>query len=134
MRPLDGLLPYGPLPTPIPLSRVCVGQGVYICSHPHLLTFTLPYSILGSWDGSIRLWKVIGGMKEIVPLGTLPAPGFINSLALTEVPDEGKAKGKVLLIAGAGQEHRFGRWWSLKKARNATYVFSLDVTGKGKKA
>ncbi|RKP12811.1 RNA, U3 small nucleolar interacting protein 2, isoform CRA_b [Piptocephalis cylindrospora] len=94
---------------------------------------SIPYTdtfASGSWDGSVRLWKVTGEMREIVPLGTLPAPGFVNSLSLSEVAGESKTKGKILLVAGTGQEHRFGRWWSLKKARNAAYVFSLSLSGK----
>ena len=30
-----------------------------------------------------------------------------------------------LLVAGVGQEHRLGRWWSLKEARNSVVIVKL---------
>ena len=61
----------------------------------------------------------------------MPALGVVNSLQLLAVPHgafapdswaghvEGQKKGKiemVLLVAGLGQEHRLGRWMTLKGA------------------
>jgi ribosomal RNA-processing protein 9 len=31
------------------------------------------------------------------------------------------------LIAGVGQEHRLGRWWRLKEARNGVMIIRLPV-------
>jgi ribosomal RNA-processing protein 9 len=39
-------------------------------------------SLKGSWDGSIRLWKVDPSLRSFSALRTLEAPGFVNSLQL----------------------------------------------------
>ena len=33
-----------------------------------------------------------------------------------------------MLIAGVGQEHRLGRWWSLKNAKNSVCLIPLRRT------
>ncbi|KAF8874848.1 WD40-repeat-containing domain protein [Infundibulicybe gibba] len=93
----------------------------------------------GSWEGDIRIWKLDSKLKSFALAGTIPAPGVINSLQFLsppkeffhtaawatpplkpEAPDtaplkrEGSA-GSVLLVAGVGQEHRLGRWLSVKE-------------------
>ena len=94
---------------------------------------SLPYSDLiasGSWDGDVRIWKLDSSLKSFSLIGTVPAPGVVNSLQVLAVPDgafapdswarqlEGQKKknkvGMVLLVAGLGQEHRLGRWMTLK--------------------
>jgi len=50
---------------------------------------SLPYSDLfasGSWDGSIRLWKLDRSLRSFSALRTLDAPGFVNSLQLIRPP------------------------------------------------
>ena len=42
--------------------------------------------ILGSWDGRIRLWKLDTSLRSFSPIGSLDAPGLINSLQLTAMP------------------------------------------------
>jgi len=91
----------------------------------------------GSWDGSIRLWKIDAKVKLFSLVGTISASGVVNSLQLLAAPkdftsvirwtstSEGEsvinaANGKksafpVLLVAGMGQEHRFGRWIKIGK-------------------
>ncbi|KAH9917991.1 WD40 repeat-like protein [Fomitopsis serialis] len=87
----------------------------------------------GSWDGSVRLWKLDAKLKSFALLGTIPAPGVVNSIQFcTPAPDfhagatwarsaedtdkpsikaRGHAQAKtVLLVAGVGHEMRFGRW------------------------
>jgi len=44
-------------------------------------------------------------------------PGFVNSLQFSSKGD--------FLIAGVGQEHRMGRWWRLKQARNSVCFIPL---------
>lgn len=44
-------------------------------------------------------------------------PGFVNSLQFSPQGD--------FLLAGVGQEHRLGRWWRIKQAKNAVYVIPL---------
>ncbi|KAJ8522076.1 hypothetical protein ONZ45_g1263 [Pleurotus djamor] len=104
----------------------------------------------GSWDGSIRLWKLDSKLKSFQPVGTLPVPGVINSLQLLSPPKTFLASASwlsnsssttsngvnpssrrqisvpdvVLVIAGVGQEHRLGRWLSIKNegSFNGSYI------------
>ncbi|KAF8635575.1 hypothetical protein AX15_000225 [Amanita polypyramis BW_CC] len=93
----------------------------------------------GSWEGSIRLWKLDAKLKLFSLVGTVPAPGVVNSLQLLAAPkgfvsamrwaptttenggvdgvksSEGKGTLSALLIAGMGQEHRLGRWIKIGK-------------------
>ncbi|OBZ66467.1 U3 small nucleolar RNA-interacting protein 2 [Grifola frondosa] len=92
----------------------------------------------GSWDDEIRLWKLDSKLKSFSLIGTVSAPGVVNSLQFitpskhffdeaqwasgpmsgTDIPNgTGTAKGSsrtkasaVLMVAGVGQEIRFGRW------------------------
>jgi len=98
---------------------------------------SLRYSDLlasGSWEGEIRLWKLDSKLKSFSLMGTIPAPGFVNSLQLISTPKDafpptswaslregGKSSltsiskvNTVLVVAGMGQEHRLGRWMKLK--------------------
>lgn len=76
----------------------------------------------GSWDGSIRLWKVDARLRSFALVGTIAAAGVVNSLHFCTPPpefaegavwagrvDAGQAK-TVLLVAGVGHEPRCGRW------------------------
>ncbi|KAG8791182.1 pre-rRNA processing protein [Ceratobasidium sp. 428] len=90
----------------------------------------------GSYDSTIRLWKLDEKSRSFSALSTIPAPGFINSLQLltpprdstlthswettptqtTQNPDVNgtppisRARDELVLIAGLGQEPRLGRW------------------------
>ncbi|KAJ6593747.1 WD40 repeat-like protein [Mycena capillaripes] len=94
---------------------------------------SLRYSDLiasGSWEGQIRIWKLDAKLKSFTLVGTVPAPGVVNSLQLLSPPKEffsdaqwacppestakRKLGGGVLLVAGLGQEHRLGRWLNVK--------------------
>lgn len=86
---------------------------------------------LGSWDGSIRLWKIDAKMKLFSLVGTISASGVVNSLQLLAAPKDftslvrwtGVVNGTsgqkstlpILLVAGMGQEHRLGRWIKIGK-------------------
>ncbi|KAK4815051.1 hypothetical protein QYF61_015335, partial [Mycteria americana] len=51
---------------------------------------------------------------------TLPCPlqvGFVNSLKFSAAGD--------FLVAGLGQEHRLGRWWRVKEAKNSICIIPL---------
>ncbi|KAJ6605078.1 WD40-repeat-containing domain protein [Mycena sp. CBHHK59/15] len=95
---------------------------------------SLRYSDLiasGSWEGDIRIWKLDAKLKSFALVGTVPAPGVVNSLQFLSPPKEffaeaewaqprestakRKIGGGALLVAGLGQEHRLGRWLSLKE-------------------
>uniref|UniRef100_A0A1Q3EWR6 Putative u3 snornp-associated protein n=1 Tax=Culex tarsalis TaxID=7177 RepID=A0A1Q3EWR6_CULTA len=73
----------------------------------------------GSCDGFVRLWRLVGSGKSIKPLMEIPVEGFVNGLAFS-------SDGKRLFVC-VGQEHRLGRWWTLKQAKNRTIVVPLEV-------
>jgi ribosomal RNA-processing protein 9 len=87
----------------------------------------------GAGDGSVRLWAARGGggggasssQRSLEPLGSLPAPGFVNGLALSS-----DAR---VLVAGVGPEPRLGRWSKVPSARPALVVQRLrhEVDGDG---
>ncbi|KAG8778172.1 pre-rRNA processing protein [Ceratobasidium sp. 428] len=82
----------------------------------------------GSYDSTIRLWKLDDKARSFSALSTIPAPGFINSLQLITPPRDsaltrtwettptqnsdatGRARDELVLIAGLAQEPRLGRW------------------------
>ncbi|KAJ7475255.1 WD40-repeat-containing domain protein, partial [Mycena galericulata] len=100
---------------------------------------SLRYSDLiasGSWDGAIRIWQLDAKLRSFALVGAVPAPGVVNSLQLLSPPREFLAEaawtragepdadadarrarkgGGALLVVGLGQEHRLGRWLSLKE-------------------
>jgi len=79
--------------------------------------------VTGSRDGWIRVWKVGMGYKTLVEVQKIKMAGFINSLAISA--DGG------YLVAGLGQEHRLGRWWRDKSAKNKIAVIKLSKKSKG---
>ncbi|KAJ8299309.1 hypothetical protein KUTeg_023369 [Tegillarca granosa] len=72
----------------------------------------------GSKDGCIRLWKCCNDFKHLQPLFTIPITGFVNSMQFS--------KSGSFLVAGVGQEHKLGRWWRLKEAKNSICIISLQ--------
>ena len=69
----------------------------------------------GSSDGHIRFWKCGDGFKHLTRLKfTVQVPGFVNSLQFSE---DGS-----MLVAGVGQEHRLGRWWTITEAKNTIWI------------
>ncbi|PCH37592.1 Rnu3ip2 protein [Wolfiporia cocos MD-104 SS10] len=91
----------------------------------------------GSWDGEIRLWKLDSKLKSFSLIASIPALGVVNSIQFvstptdfveqaewarateTEVDSHVPANGRqrrpaslptILVVAGVGQEMRFGRW------------------------
>ncbi|KAJ7045354.1 WD40-repeat-containing domain protein [Mycena alexandri] len=93
---------------------------------------SLRYSDLiasGSWEGDIRIWKLDAKLRSFALVGTVPAPGVVNSLQFLSPPKEffsdaqwtrpaestaKRRAGGTVLVAGLGQEHRLGRWLNLK--------------------
>ncbi|XP_050716461.1 U3 small nucleolar RNA-interacting protein 2-like [Eriocheir sinensis] len=72
----------------------------------------------GSMDGYVRLWKVDTDQhRSLKKLFAVPVHGVINSLAFT-------ASGSHLLV-GVGQEHKMGRWYTEKSARNSVVKIPL---------
>ncbi|XP_030633350.1 U3 small nucleolar RNA-interacting protein 2 [Chanos chanos] len=71
----------------------------------------------GSHNSMVQVWKCGQGFRDLEPLFTVPVTGFVNSLKFS-------SSGK-FLVAGVGQEHRLGRWWRLKEAKNGLYIIPL---------
>ncbi|KFK32211.1 hypothetical protein AALP_AA6G211900 [Arabis alpina] len=74
----------------------------------------------GAGNGFVRLWAAETGANTLQPLYELPLTGFVNSLAL--------AKSGKFIIAGVGQETRFGRWGSIKSAQNGVAIHPLRLS------
>ena len=69
----------------------------------------------GSYDGFVRLWRFAADLSRLEEVAALPAPGFVNGLALeAQGPLEGPVAAARLLVA-LGREHRLGRWWSARR-------------------
>jgi ribosomal RNA-processing protein 9 len=88
----------------------------------------------GSGDGFIRLWRLVPssaiasasgaprsasqvGFKALEPVGEIPVRGIVNGLAFS---GDGR-----LLVAAVGQEHRLGRWWRYRHAKNGVAFVRL---------
>ncbi|KAJ3222352.1 pre-rRNA processing protein [Clydaea vesicula] len=102
---------------------------------------SLPYTDLfasGSCDGFVRLWKIHESKKSFSILSHFPCLGFINTLSFfygprIEVCENEKVNKEenfelncLYLAIGVGQEHRLGRWWSCKEAKNCVKVVTLN--------
>jgi len=114
---------------------------------------TIPYSdviLTGSWDGSVRAWRVSGEKKKIEALGVvgplgIGAPkvngdahtngeaetsggasavvrGIINDISVFERGDRGKDG--VCIVVAVGKEHRMGRWKKVA-GKNGAVVFEV---------
>ncbi|NWS61195.1 U3IP2 protein, partial [Chunga burmeisteri] len=71
----------------------------------------------GSHSASVKLWKCGEGFRKLEPLWDIPLVGFVNSLKFSAAGD--------FLVAGLGQEHRLGRWWRVKEAKNSVCIIPL---------
>jgi len=73
--------------------------------------------ITGSRDGWIRVWQVGEGFRSIKEVHKIEVAGFVNSLAISQCGG--------WVVAGVGQEHKLGRWWRDKTARNKVVVIKV---------
>ncbi|EDW09590.1 U3 small nucleolar RNA-interacting protein 2 [Drosophila mojavensis] len=79
----------------------------------------------GSCDGCVRLWQSNPNARKLQQILSIPITGFINALTFN-------ADGSKLYVA-VGQEHRLGRWWRLKAAKNNVVVIDLKSSNVNKK-
>ncbi|KAK7079026.1 pre-rRNA processing protein [Halocaridina rubra] len=95
------------------------GQPNWICSVATLINTDLVAS--GSMDGHIRVWKVCfdKGLRFLELRFTIPIPGIINSMAFTSTGSH--------LVVGVGQEHKLGRWYKDKIAKNSIVVIPMKI-------
>ncbi|KAH8285469.1 hypothetical protein KR054_009694 [Drosophila jambulina] len=73
----------------------------------------------GSCDGCVRLWQTNPNARKLQQIQSIPIAGFINGLAFN-------ADGTQLFVA-VGQEHRLGRWWRHKEAKNQVVVVDIKL-------
>ncbi|XP_067683417.1 U3 small nucleolar RNA-interacting protein 2-like isoform X2 [Haliotis asinina] len=73
--------------------------------------------VSGSRDGAIRFWKCGAEFKSLTCIASIPVKGFVNSLQFS---GDGR-----MLVGGVGQEHRLGRWWRDKTARNSIVIIPI---------
>ncbi|XP_041347577.1 U3 small nucleolar RNA-interacting protein 2-like isoform X2 [Gigantopelta aegis] len=78
----------------------------------------------GSKDGCVRFWKCGEDFKSLKQIFSVPLKGFVNCVKFS---GDGQ-----FVVAGIGQEHRLGRWWRLKEAKNSVCVIPLHKKEKEK--
>lgn len=74
----------------------------------------------GSSSGEVKLWSSGDNCKKLTEIASIPLVGFINKLVFSSSGSR--------LIAAVGQEHRLGRWWNLREAKNCVAVLPLVIT------
>lgn len=74
----------------------------------------------GSWDGEVKLWSSGEECKKLKKVASIPVEGFVNALAFSNSGD--------VLVAAVGKEHRLGRWWNLREAKNSVVVLPLVLS------
>ncbi|KAH9508146.1 pre-rRNA processing protein [Bulinus truncatus] len=74
----------------------------------------------GSKDGFVRLWRCSADYKCLSSLFNIPVKGFVNSLKFSNNGE--------FLVAAVGQEHRMGRWWHLRDAKNGWVLIPLKCS------
>ncbi|EEC08794.1 U3 snoRNP-associated protein, putative, partial [Ixodes scapularis] len=74
----------------------------------------------GSSNGEVKLWSCGDDCKRLTEVISIPLEGFVNELVFS---NSGQ-----LLVAAVGQEHRLGRWWNLRKAKNCVTILPLKIS------
>ena len=99
---------------------------------------TVPYSdvvVSGSWDGTIKVWKVGPGKKTLEAIGIMdgsgdedggggPIRGIINDLSVAY--REKKGEENLSVLAAVGTEHRLGRWKKYKSGTSGAVLFEVS--------
>lgn len=73
----------------------------------------------GSYDSSIRLWKVSDAYRKVAPMFSIEINGFVNSMQFTSDGTQ--------LYAAVGQEHKAGRWFKVGNAKNGVLVVNFKI-------
>lgn len=73
--------------------------------------------VSGSCDGHVRWWRADEEARCIEPVGSTPLVGFINGIVMAP-------SGSFAAVA-VGQEHRLGRWFRVREARNGLAILPL---------
>uniref|UniRef100_A0A182RA19 Uncharacterized protein n=1 Tax=Anopheles funestus TaxID=62324 RepID=A0A182RA19_ANOFN len=107
-----------------PLHRIKLAHGQQDAGHPNWISAVGVLSnsdivASGSCDGTVRVWKLTNKRNTIHPLLQIPVAGFVNAIEFT-------SDGQFLVVA-VGQEHRLGRWWTLKNTKNHVLLIPLSI-------
>ena len=91
----------------------------------------------GSCDGHLKLWKCGEKFRSLIEIASFPISSYMAKLQTNSTTDPATfwssgfvnsicfhPNGRALLV-GIGQEHRLGRWWRTKEARNGILVIPL---------
>ncbi|EDO19240.1 hypothetical protein Kpol_1050p100 [Vanderwaltozyma polyspora DSM 70294] len=112
--------------------RECQLQGDKL-TKPYWITsvYAIPYSnifISGSWNGSLKVWKLSENLREFEHLGDLNnCKGVVTKIQVVESGKHGREKFRVL--ASVSKEHKLGRWvGEIPGARNGIYSAVIDQT------
>ena len=74
--------------------------------------------LTGSSDGAVRVWGLVQSKRSLELLQSVPVRGFVNSILMTYNGEK--------LVVGVGREHRLGRWFCDKSAKNVILVFDFN--------
>lgn len=123
---IDGTKASGEADEALRNQQIPVPQPYWITS-----IYAIPYSnvfISGSWNGSLKVWKLNDNLREFELLGELPnARGVVTKIDVTESGARNKESFRVL--ATLSKEHKLGRWIDTKLqpgSRNAIYSVVID--------
>ena len=77
-----------------------------------------------SCSGEVILWSLLkqgnsSSFSSFKELKRIKVLGFVNCMNFIIKQDQ------LDLVIGTGQEHRLGRWWTDKKAKNSIFKFSI---------
>ncbi|XP_063705580.1 U3 small nucleolar RNA-interacting protein 2 [Culicoides brevitarsis] len=105
-----------------PLTSVKLAHGTTEKGHANwisAITTVLNTDLVasGSCDGFLRVWRLSENFSKITELFSVPVEGFINDLRFMD--------GGNKIVACVGQEHRLGRWWTQKQAKNCLLIIPL---------
>ena len=75
--------------------------------------------ISGSYDGYLRFWglKKLNDKFALENINYMPIEGFVNSISISND----------FVCLATGQEHKLGRWWSIKGSHNKVVLFKLPI-------
>ncbi|CDO92517.1 unnamed protein product [Kluyveromyces dobzhanskii CBS 2104] len=103
-------------------------------AQPYWITslYAIPYSdvfISGSWNGSLKVWKISENLREFESIGELSnCKGLVTRIQAVESGRTGRETLRIL--ASVSKEHRLGRWINkVPGARNGIFSAVIEQTG-----
>lgn len=82
---------------------------------------SIPFTDLfftGSEDQEIKAWKWSSQSNIISSIGSIQVSGFVNGISVSDK----------LIVAAVGQEHRLGRWESIKNSKNGLLIVPISYS------